>query len=64
LLKIREQWLEKRFLLHLWDDKEAAEREEQRVQSTHHRLALVEETDKLNEQDLTERACASWKTSY
>jgi len=62
LLKKREQWLEKRFLLHLWDDKEAAEREEQRVQSTHHRLA--EEIDKLNEQDLTERARASRKTSY
>jgi len=31
-------WLEKRFLLHLWDDVDAAERERQRVEDTHQKL--------------------------
>jgi hypothetical protein len=35
-----QQWLEKRFLLHLWDDEDAAERERERVLSTQQRLSL------------------------
>jgi hypothetical protein len=41
------QWLEKRFLLHLWDDVDAAERERERVHSTQPRL--MEEIERLRE---------------
>jgi len=33
------QWLEERFLLHLWADQEAAKQEWQRAQSANKRLA-------------------------
>jgi hypothetical protein len=38
--EVLRQWLEKRFLLHLWDDEDAAERERERVLSTQQRLSL------------------------
>ncbi len=44
------EWLEKRFLLNLWDDQEAADRERERVASTQQRLA--DEIAKLDN-DLT-----------
>jgi hypothetical protein len=37
--EVLQQWLEKRFLLHLWDDEDAAERERERVLSTQQRLS-------------------------
>lgn len=40
-------WLEKRFLLHLWDDHDAAQQESRRVETTHGRLR--EEIEKLEQ---------------
>jgi hypothetical protein len=36
--EVLQQWLRKRFLLHLWDDQDAAERARERVLSTQQRL--------------------------
>ena len=45
--EVLQQWLKKRFLLHLWDDEDAAERERERVLST--QQCLCQEIERLSQ---------------
>jgi len=53
------EWLEKRFLLDLWDDQEAADRERERVVSTQERLAdeIAKLDNELTAPDSSARNC-------
>jgi hypothetical protein len=53
------EWLEKRFLLDLWDDQEAADRERERVASTQERLAdeIAKLDNELTAPDSSARNC-------